>query len=370
MEFKPNNPILVMLAVALITASILFVLSFKSQMAAGYTDGNGTDALAKKAALFSRAPELQGISGYINAPEGFRLSDVKGKVVIVDFWTYSCINCIRTLPYLTAWDEKYRDEGLVIVGVHTPEFQFEKDKANVEKAVGKYGIKYPVVQDNDFGTWNAYGNLYWPHKYIIDADGFIRYDHIGEGGYEETEEVIQKLLQERDEKLQMGALVSSNITSNTSFGGIGTPEIYFGYGLALPARNFLGNPEGFRPEQTVAYSLPSVPVKNYAYLEGNWTNKNDYMELASDTGKVVLKYQAKNVNIVAGEPANLTIRLDGRDATAAELGSDGQMAGGRPVVMTDGHTLYRVVDDEGYYEKTLEIDVKGKGFRIYTFTFG
>jgi thiol-disulfide isomerase/thioredoxin len=138
---------------------------------------------------------LAGISGYINTHDGFRLSEIVGKkVVLVDFWTYSCINCQRTQPYLNAWYKKYKDAGLEIVGVHTPEFAFEKDRANVVAAVEKFGITYPVVQDNDYQTWGTYGNRYWPRKYLIDIDGYIVYDHIGEGGYEETEEKIQELL--------------------------------------------------------------------------------------------------------------------------------------------------------------------------------
>src|SRR5919107_290699 len=130
-------------------------------------------------------------------PASIDLKDLKGKVVLVDFWTYSCINCIRTLPYLVDWNEKYADKGLVIVGVHSPEFEFEKNVDNVKAAVQKYGIKYPVVQDNDKGTWDAYENRYWPRKYLIDNEGYIRYDHIGEGGYAETEKVIRSLLAER-----------------------------------------------------------------------------------------------------------------------------------------------------------------------------
>ena len=139
-----------------------------------------------------KAPELAAGS-WINS-QPLSIADLKGKVVMVDFWTYSCINCIRTLPHMNAWQEKYADKGLIIIGIHTPEFEFEKNYANVKFAVEKYGIKYPVVQDNDYKTWRAYGNSYWPRKYLIDKEGNIRYDHIGEGGYEETEKVIQQLL--------------------------------------------------------------------------------------------------------------------------------------------------------------------------------
>jgi thiol-disulfide isomerase/thioredoxin len=143
---------------------------------------------------FKKAPEFDKVTGYINT-RPINLSDFQGKVVLVDFWTYSCINCIRTIPYLVEWSEKYADNGLVIIGVHAPEFEFEKNIENVKAAVKKFGIKYPVIQDNDNGTWNAYENQYWPQKYIVDSEGFIRYEHIGEGGYAETEKVIESLLQ-------------------------------------------------------------------------------------------------------------------------------------------------------------------------------
>ncbi len=149
---------------------------------------------------FRKAPEFVDIAEHINNnnnSEQLRLEDLRGKVVLVNIWTYSCINCIRTLPYLNDWHEKYEDKGLVIVGIHTPEFEFEKDINNVRSAVAGFGIKYPVLQDNDKGTWNAYENRYWPRKYVIDTEGYIRYDHVGEGAYEETEKVIQYLLAER-----------------------------------------------------------------------------------------------------------------------------------------------------------------------------
>jgi thiol-disulfide isomerase/thioredoxin len=216
---------------------------------------------------FKKAPEFDKVTGYINT-KPINLSDLKGKVVLVDFWTYSCINCIRTIPYLVDWNEKYADKGLVIVGVHAPEFEFEKNIDNVKAAVEKFGIKYPVIQDNDKGIWNAYNNRYWPQKYLVDNEGFIRYDHIGEGGYAETEKVIQSLLQERT--AQLGLNISIPSTNNTvtettktipenvrsvDFSKINTPELYFGYQFA---RAPLGNPEGFKPGQTVNYSLAHI----------------------------------------------------------------------------------------------------------------
>ncbi len=155
-------------------------------------------AMADKEAGHQPAVEIVDPTGFINVSSTFKLSSLIGKhVVLLEFWTYSCINCVHTLPYITSWYQKYKDQGLVVVGVHTPEFAFEKDINNVQAAVQKYGIQYPVVLDNNMSTWNAYGNLYWPHEYLIDIAGYIVYDHIGEGAYDETEAVIQKLLQER-----------------------------------------------------------------------------------------------------------------------------------------------------------------------------
>jgi thiol-disulfide isomerase/thioredoxin len=323
---------------------------------------------------FKKAPELAGISGYINTPP-ITLADLKGKVVIVDFWTYSCINCIRTIPYLNSWYEKYASDGLVIVGVHTPEFEFEKNTDNVKAAVQKFGIKYPVVQDNDMATWNAYQNQYWPHKYLIDANGYIRYDHIGEGGYADTEKVIQSLLAERALQLngsQSAVNFNSTGVSNPSnaqsvnFEQIRTPELYFGYSHA---RQPLGNPEGFSPGQTVTYTIPSAAdiQPDTIYLQGSWKNNPDNMELQGSTGRIVLDYSAKSVNIVAGGTGYGTVSEDGsvvnNNSRGADVGADGKFT-------IDGQRLYNVVSNAGYGEHRLIIDVTGSGFQVYTFTFG
>ena len=150
-----------------------------------------------------KAPELEGIAFYHNSNREDLSSEMKDKVILYDIWTYSCINCIRTLPHIISWDEKYRNEGLLIIGIHSPEFDFEKDPNNVKKAIEKFGITYPVVMDNEMKTWKAFENRYWPRKYIADHEGYIRYDHIGEGGYQETEKIIQQLLQERSDDLNL-----------------------------------------------------------------------------------------------------------------------------------------------------------------------
>jgi thiol-disulfide isomerase/thioredoxin len=361
-EIKANNPFIVG-GIVLIIIGAIFLLQMTKPGAGVVVNDIPLTTLVKD---FPSGKELASIHGYINTKEGFKLEDVKGKVILIDFWTYSCINCIRTLPYITAWDEKYRDKGLVIVGVHTPEFDFEKEKENVQKAVLQHKIKYPVVLDNDYGTWRAYQNRYWPRKYLIDSDGFIRYDHIGEGGYQETERQIQLLLMERDEQLNLGG-DTVDVVAEPGAQQLTTPELYFGYNFA---RHDLGNSEGYQPEQDVQYTLPEQVRANRINLEGTWKNTADYMELVSDTGSVILPYQARSVNIVAGNAGTLTFKLDGRNIHEEEAGTDVLLDSGIASIPIVDQTLYNVINDTGYFEKTLTISAEGKGFRIYTFTFG
>jgi hypothetical protein len=257
----------------------------------------------------------------------------------------------------------------VIVGVHTPEFDFEKNPANVQAAVEKFGIEYPVAQDNDRETWKAYENRYWPRKYLVDDEGFIRYDHIGEGAYEETEKVIQALLQERAANMGMTIDIDTSTArpedaQSVNFGQINTPELYFGYQYA---RAPLGNPEGYKPEQTVTYTLADDAEigRNHIYLSGDWLNRADSMELKSATGKIVLSYSAKAVNIVAGGMGTVHVAVDGKPVAdrGSDVGEDGSFE-------VDGQRLYNLVSHNRYGPHTLVIDVTGEGFEIYTFTFG
>jgi len=329
---------------------------------------------------FRKAPEFAQISGYINTPNNYNnaltLSSLKGKVVLVDFWTYTCINCIRTIPHINDWSQKYADKGLVIVGVHSPEFEFEKNYDNVKAAVQKFGIAYPVLLDSNHGTWNAYGNQYWPRDYLIDTQGYIRHDHIGEGDYNGTEKAIQSLLAERTAltgakeisfitkptAIKPESLQSVDLTQGT------TPEIYLGYNYA---RAPLGNPESFKPDQTVSYSIPANTnfKPNIVYLRGDWRNNQDNMELQSDTGRIALTYYAKSVNIVAsGKGLQGVISEDGltpisTKSLGADLSKDGKF-------VIDGQRLYNLAMHNKYDTHNVVIDVKGKGFQLYTFTFG
>ncbi|HSB57883.1 MAG TPA: redoxin family protein [Nitrosopumilaceae archaeon] len=315
---------------------------------------------------FKKAPELIGISGYINTtPEELKAA-MKDKVILYDFWTYSCINCIRTLPYITAWNSKYADKGLLIIGVHSPEFEFEKDFHNVQTAVKQYNITYPVVQDNEMKTWKAFDNRYWPRKYITDSEGYIRYDHIGEGGYMETEKIIQDLLQERSQLLGLKIVSSQPLVDleEHQFTAEQTPELYFGYSFAL-SRNYLGNPEGFKPDNVVTYALPEKLSLNNFYLEGQWQNFDDRMKLVSENGKIVLPYLAQSVNIVAANESELQILLDGKPIATEDEGMDVKNGS----VHISNNNLYNLVSSKEADQHTLTIVAK-QGFEIYTFTFG
>jgi thiol-disulfide isomerase/thioredoxin len=297
---------------------------------------------------FKKAPDFAKITGYINTEEGrpINLKDLKGKVVLVDFWTYSCINCIRTLPYLVDWNEKYADKGLVIVGVHSPEFEFEKNIDNVKAAVQKYGIKYPVIQDNDKGTWDAYQNRYWPRKYLVDDEGYIRYDHIGEGGYAETEKVIRSLLAERAAQTGISAINLDTNTNTTTPKNVQTVDLTY----SIPQRSDL------KP--------------NTIYLIGDWKNNADNMELQSDTGRIALAYSAKSVNIVAGGEGREEVSISENGVALTNKSGRGIDLSEQGKLVVDGQRLYNIVMHEGYDWRSLIIDVKGKGFQIYTLTFG
>jgi len=337
---------------------------------------------------FTSAPEFAQIRGYINTPNNspITLSSLRGKVVLLYIWTYTCINSIRPMPYIDDWNQKYSKDGLVIVGVHSPEFQFEKNYTNVKDAVQRFGIRYPVILDSDHGTWDAYGNNYWPRFYLIDSQGYLRYDHIGEGNYDQIEKSIQSLVAER--AALMGA---KEIRFNTNYTTVIdpaslyyvdltqniTPEIYIGYNTA---RAPLGNREGFKPDQAVSYLIPSTTnfKPHVVYLQGKWKNNPDNMELQNDTGRIVLLYYARSVNIIAGGSGEAVVKNDKDGGTVAaavatvatsnkSLGKDLSSKGSFKI---DGQRLYNLSIHDNYAAHYVIIDVKGKGFQFYTLTFG
>src|SRR3989344_6023153 len=317
------------------------------------------EVLAAKEKKYERYVEITSPSGFINTDgKSLTIGELVGKkVVMVDFWTYSCINCQRTLPYLTNWYAKYKDAGLEIVSIHTPEFEFEKVRENVVKAAESFGVTYPIVQDNDFGTWRAYGNRYWPRKYLIDIDGFIVYDHIGEGAYAETEKKIQELLAERDQRLGTTNLTSNEIavpeTAETvDISKPRTPEIYFG-----AWRNELfGNGIRFtQGEQNL--SLPAMLSQNVFYFDGVWDIEREYAENAAAGARIILPYQAQRVFIVAraDTPVRVKILIDGKDIPASMRGRDVDKNG---YVTIQEDRLYRLVEDSIWGKHTIEIKIE------------
>ena len=324
---------------------------------------------AVKKGSYPKAPELVGISGYINTEEGLKIYNLRGKVVLVDFWTYTCINCIRTFPHLVEWDRKYSDKGLVIIGVHTPEFQFEKKYENVKMATERYGIKYPVVQDNDYATWRAYRNRFWPHKYLIDSEGYVRFDHIGEGAYEETEERIQELLAEIGMETKNMSLSEIEDITPTRFT---TPELYAGFDFALPRNRDIGNPEGLQPGQTVDYELPESIKSDYIYLDGKWKSNRDNLQAMGDNSSIILKFLAYYVNIVAdtlSRPLKLEVFVDGNYVKKEQAGDDVVFEDSRAFVIVDEPMLYNVVRG-GYGVYTLKLVSNSSDFTFNAFTFG
>ncbi|MDE1829867.1 MAG: redoxin domain-containing protein [Thaumarchaeota archaeon] len=313
------------------------------------------------------APDLVGILGYINTTPDALKSDMKNKVVMYDFWTYSCINCLRTLPYLEEWNVKYADKGLLIVGVHSPEFEFEKNIDNVKMAVQKYNITYPVVLDSDHATWDAFGNRYWPAEYMTDYLGHIRHVHFGEGDYDQTEQTIQALLSQRAQALGLDINTNMSLVNLQphQFSDQQTPEIYFGYDFAT-GRSYLGNQEGFHPNLTVTYTVPSNLNRDHFYLGGDWQNLQDSMKLSSDNGEIVLSYYAKDVHIVAAGPGvDVQVLLDGKPVTSGDAGQDLQNS----TVHVSDNRLYNIISSQQAGAHTLTLVAK-PGFQIYTFTFG
>ncbi|MFH0941151.1 MAG: cytochrome c biogenesis protein CcdA [Candidatus Omnitrophota bacterium] len=315
----------------------------------------------EKSKKYERAKELIAPDGFINS-QPFKLSDFIGKkVILLDFWTYSCINCQRTLPYLKAWYEKYKAEGFVIVGVHSPEFEFEKQYDNVLAATQKWGITYPVALDRDHRNLELYNTIYWPSEFLIDIDGFVVYKNIGEGHHKETEFKIQELLDERKRVLGEEQLLRDRIpvspqgAATVDFLEIGTPEIYLG--SSRNKENF-GNQEAFEPGATIDYHLPNTYKPHQVYIDGAWYNGADHLELKSTKGKIVLIYTAKSVNVVAGsfkEGVQLRIKLDGKPVAG---------------VFVKSFDLYKLVSSDKYGQHRLEINVEGEALAVYAFTFG
>jgi thiol-disulfide isomerase/thioredoxin len=288
------------------------------------------------------APEFTGISTWLNSPP-LTMAALKGRVVLVQFWTYSCVNCLRTLPYVTSWYEKYKDRGFIVVGIHTPEFAFERQTSNVEAAVKRFGITYPVGQDNQYSTWLAYGNQYWPAAYLIDKSGTIVTTQFGEGNYKQLEETIANLI---------GEHLPLTHAPDLDLSAIDSPEMYFGAdknhdAMVKSQKSDAGERSYTAPEQ--------LPLNRFAF-SGTWKLGKDGAISSTDGDQIVLRFRAPKVNLVAGssEPQTLLITVDGKP---------------QPPVIVQGSQLYPIyIGTSG--EHLLRVTAPKAGLSAYTFTFG
>lgn len=309
-------------------------------------------------------PSLDGAGEWINSPP-LTLAELRGKVVLVDFWTYSCINCLRTLPYLRAWAQKYGPEGLVVIGVHAPEFGFERDVRRVRQAARDGRLDYPIVLDNDFTLWRAFRNQAWPALYFIDAMGRVRHRQLGEGNYERAEEVIRELLQEAGKPAQasMAQVALGGLGLAPDLAQLRSPETYLGYAH--------GAPHGVPRDRLKRYAGGS-PRLNEWKLAGDWTVRAEYAELSGDSGSVAVRFHARDLHLVLspaadGKPLAFRITLDGQPpGLDAGLDVDAQGRG-----VASGERLYQLVRQHGpVRERTFEIRFEAPGARAYAFTFG
>ena len=336
------------------------------------------------------APELVGLKGWANA-EPFTLQSQIGKVVLIDFWTYTCINCIRTLPYLREWHEKYADRGLVILGVHAPEFEFEKVRENVLDAMETHGIEYAVAQDNDMETWRAFRNRFWPAKYLIDKDGYIRYTHFGEGSYDETEAKIRELLMETGEDVRdispntspEPRVAAEARTSDPEQGR--TRELYAGYsrnysGLGGGPPPYVLHEEYYRKtDAKILYEDPGGHQNHFMYLNGLWLNTEESLVHARETSDyedhIALKFFATSVNAVmapaGADSFRLRVELDGQPLMSDQAGPDVMFANdGESYIIVDEARMYTIVNTATFQEHELTLSSNSPAFSLFAFTFG
>ena len=292
---------------------------------------------------YGAAPDVHDISAWVNS-KPLTIAQLRGKVVLVDFWTYSCINCLRTLPYLEAWDARYRSKGFVILGVHTPEFAFEHDLGNVRAAVKRLGVRYPVALDNAYGTWKAYGNNYWPADYLVDQNGRVRDVHFGEGDYAQTERDIRLLLEAGKKARLPRAGKDTDLTPKE----VRTPESYLGY---LRIGSYAGSP--LRTDRLAAYRFPAVLTQDSFAYAGNWKVEGERI-VAGDHARLRLHFGARSVHLVLTGHGFVTVSLDGSR---------------RPTVRVDGDRLYTLVTQDQARSGLLELGFT-RGLAAYAFTFG
>ena len=334
--------------------------------------------------------EFSGLGPWLNS-DPFTLYEQRGKAVLIDFWRYTCVNCIRTLPYLKEWHKNYSDHGLVIVGVHTPEFAFEKIFENVDTAVSDFGIEYAVAQDNDYQTWKVFDNRYWPAKYLLDKDGVIQYQHFGEGGYMETESAIRALLDEagfdiEDIPRQSQLLVEDNLIEVENRDQ--TRELYAGTSRNYKTNFFyppyVGNEEYFSDfrssswEKEISFEDPDDRDEGRFYINGLWNREKEYLQHARETSDysdyIAFYFSASEVNGVFGfekKPYKVLVTLDGKAMDSTEAGVDVRFSSeGDSFLIVDRSAMFGLVQLKHYQTRELKLKSNSIDFSIYSFTFG
>lgn len=314
-------------------------------------------------------PSLEGATQWFNSPP-LSVQSLRGKVVLVDFWTYSCINCIRALPYVHAWADKYKDHGLVVIGVHAPEFAFEKDPQNVGKAIKDLGVDYPVALDNNYAIWKGFNNEYWPAHYFIDTQGRIRHHHFGEGEYAQSEDVIRQLLTEAGQKNLPGGYVQPGAKGAEAAGSgdaMRSPETYVGYARA---ENFAGGQVAH--DDAWSYHAPASLMTNQWALSGRWTVRDESARLDAANGSIVYRFRGRDLHLVLGpahddKPVRFRVTIDGK-APGADHGMDTDADGNGTVTSQRLYQLVRQANGTG--ERTFEITFLDPGVQAYAFTFG
>jgi thiol-disulfide isomerase/thioredoxin len=313
---------------------------------------------------------LSGATDWINS-KPLKAKELKGKVVLVDFWAYSCINCIRAVPYVRAWADKYKDSGLVVIGVHTPEFDFEKQLPNVQRAVQRFGITYPVALDSNYAIWNAFHNEYWPAEYFIDARGKVRYEHFGEGDYDQSERWIQELLKEANAKPMPASAVSvhgQGVQAAADMNDVRSPETYIGYARA----EHFASPGGIKQDAEHLYIEPAHPRLNEWGLAGSWIDHRQVAVLKSAGGMIIFHFHARDLHLVLGpsadgKPVHFRMTIDGQ-APGENHGGDTDAQGNGIVT---GYRLYQLVrQKDTVTDHIFIIEFEDPGVQAFSFTFG
>jgi thiol-disulfide isomerase/thioredoxin len=311
------------------------------------------------------APELDGGQWIQHGPVSLKALRDKA-IVLVDFWDYTCVNCIRTLPYVVAWNSRYAQSGLVIVGVHAPEFSFARERSHVAEAAARFGLEYPIVLDNEYAIWRAYSNRFWPAKYLVDAKGRIRYYHFGEGAYQETEVAIQGLLRE----LNPGASLPppmEPVRDSDRPGAVCyrvTPELYLGH-----ARGQFGNFEGVVRDQPHDYRDVGPHVEGMTYLAGRWRVEQESALSEAPGAAISIRYTAKDVNLVMGPAAGASVRAEIALEGGQRPGDDVKFEGERAFITVDRPRMYSVVANEAVVSGAVTIRAESAGLAAYAFTF-